>query len=184
MKFIAALALSLLLTPANSSAMDQEQELPEAVMSLDLERYTGKWYEIARLPNRFQTDCAGDVTAEYTLLENGRLDVVNACLKKSGKRDEAAGVARLANDDGPASKLKVRFAPWWLSWLPFVWGDYWVIDLDPDYRYAVVGTPDRKYLWVLSRIPRMNERTYNDIVAHAAGKGFDTSRLMRTKQAS
>lgn len=182
LKLLAALAILVLLTPAMARAAGSGRAPLEAVPSLDLQRYTGTWYEIARLPNRFQTDCAGNVTAEYTLLENGRLEVVNACLKKSGEREEAAGVARLADDDGPPSKLKVRFAPWWLSWLPFVWGDYWVIDLDPEYRHAVVGTPDRKYLWVLSREPQMDEATYEAILARAVERGFDVSRMKRTMQ--
>jgi apolipoprotein D and lipocalin family protein len=155
----------------------------EVVPTVDLSRYAGKWYEIARLPNRFQKRCAGEVTAEYSL-SGDQLAVVNQCRLNDGQTDQAKGTARLANKNGPTSKLEVRFAPAWLSWLPAVWGDYWVIDLAPDYSYSVVGTPDRKYLWVLSRTPKMDEELYQSIIKQAAGKGFDVSRLIKTRQAS
>jgi apolipoprotein D and lipocalin family protein len=96
----------------------------------------------------------------------------------------AEGVARRADAKGPASRLKVRFAPAFLSFLPFVWGDYWIVELDRDYRHAVVGDPSRKYLWILSRRPEMDEATYASLVDRARGLGFDTSRLLRTRQSS
>jgi apolipoprotein D and lipocalin family protein len=156
----------------------------EVVPSVDLSRYTGKWYEIARLPNRFQNNCAGEVAADYSLLEDGWLKVVNECRQNNGQTNKAEGKARLAGKSGPNSKLKVRFAPAWLSWLPAVWGDYWVIDLAPDYGYSVVGTPDRKYLWILARTPRMDEAIYQRIVEQTAAKGFDVARLVKTRQSN
>jgi len=154
----------------------------EVTPSVDLSRYAGKWYEIARLPNRFQNSCAGEVIADYSLLESNQLKVVNQCRQNNGQTTSAEGEARLAGKSGPNSKLKVRFAPVWLSWLPVVWGDYWIIDLAPDYSFSVVGTPDRKYLWILSRTPQMDDAIYQKIVKQTAAKGFDVSRLVRTRQ--
>lgn len=151
------------------------------VPSVDLPRYAGLWYEVARLPNRFEEKCAGDVTAEYTLKEADRIKVVNRCRKRDGKMSEAVGDAKLANRKGPNSKLKVRFAPAYLSFLPMVWGDYQIIELAPDYSHAVVGAPDRKYLWVLSRNPRMDEATYLRLLEAARAQGFDVSKMIRTQ---
>jgi apolipoprotein D and lipocalin family protein len=168
-------AATLLLAGAS---MAQEVE---AVDSVDLDRYAGKWYEIARFPNRFQEDCAGNVTADYARREDGRLDVINRCRAADGSTNEAAGVARIPNPENKA-KLEVRFAPDWLSWLPMVWSDYWIIDLAPDYSSAAVGEPEREYLWILSRTPTLPEETYQDIVNRLTEQGFDTARLRKTKQ--
>lgn len=150
-----------------------------SVDSLDLARYAGVWHEVARYPNRFQAKCVGETSAEYELRADGQVTVVNTCRTADGKRARAEGRARLADKGGPASRLKVRFAPAWLSWLPMVWGDYWVLDLTEDYGAALVGTPDRKYLWVLSRTPAMADSTWTRMTAAAARQGFDVSRLVR-----
>jgi apolipoprotein D and lipocalin family protein len=150
------------------------------VESLDLIRYSGTWYEIARLPNRFQNQCVGDVTATYTVLENGDIRVVNRCRKEDGEFTQAEGRARRASSDGPASQLEVRFAPAWMSFLPFVWGDYWILDLAPDYTYAVVGDPDRKYLWILARSTALDQETVDTLVDIARLQGYDTAALMFT----
>ncbi len=176
------IAVILLLVFTGTNMDMGGQEGMEVVSSVDFARYTGRWYEIARLPNTFQKNCAGEVMADYALLEGKQLSVINQCRLNNGQLSKAEGRARLASEGGPTSKLKVRFAPAWLSWLPAVWGDYWVIDLEPDYGYAVVGTPDRKYLWVLSRSPQMEAETYSQIMRGAAGKGFDVSKLLTTKQ--
>ena len=154
----------------------------EAVPAVDLDRYSGLWYEIARLPNKFQDDCACCVTATYTRREDGRLTVVNACRTADGKPNAVEGEAKLAKEDGPNSKLKVRFAPKFLSFLGFVWGDYWVLDLVEDYSHALVGSPDRGYLWVLSREPTMEGRTYAGILEKAEIMGFDVPRIQKTGQ--
>jgi len=151
---------------------------------VDLARYAGRWYEIARLPNRFQDQCAGDVAATYTLEPDGRVTIVNECRRKDGRTARAEGVARLADEKGPASRLKVRFAPAFLSFLPFVWGDYWILELDHDYRHALVGDPARKYLWILSRSPEMDAATYESLTAAAGRLGFDTARLVPTPQSA
>lgn len=151
---------------------------------VDLARYAGRWYEIARLPNRFQDQCAGDVAATYTLRPDGGVTVVNECRRKDGQITRVEGAARRADEKGPASRLKVRFAPAWMSFLPFVWGDYWIVELDRDYRYAVVGDPARKYLWILSRSPQMDAATYGSLVSTAGRLGFDMAPLVRTAQST
>lgn len=150
------------------------------VAALDLDRYAGRWYEIARYPNRFQRSCAGDVTATYQRRDDGRIRVVNRCRREDGTANEAEGVARAVDGSGNA-RLKVRFAPAWLSALPFVWADYWVIGLAEDYQWAVVGTPDRKYLWVLSRAATLSSDDWDRALAKVRENGYDPSRLERTK---
>jgi apolipoprotein D and lipocalin family protein len=150
------------------------------VASVDLERYVGRWYEVARLPNRFQQQCRGDVSANYARRPDGRIDVLNQCRKADGTMTTAAGVARV-EDPATRARLKVRFAPAFLSFLPFVWGDYWIIGLGDQYDWAVVGSPDRRYLWILSRTPVLEEGRFAMAEARARDNGFDTSRLIRTR---
>ena len=144
----------------------------QAVASVDLQRYAGTWYEIARVPNRFQDQCSRGTTAEYKLREDGRLDVVNRCLDEDGNLDEAKGLAKIVDPDSNA-KLKVSFVSF-LGWRPF-WGDYWVIGLDPDYRWAVVGTPDREYGWVLARTPTLDEEALDEVFAILERNGYERS---------
>ncbi|MBP6626130.1 MAG: lipocalin family protein [Arenimonas sp.] len=148
----------------------------QAVPELDLARYAGNWHEIARLPMYFQRNCASNTTATYTPREDGKLSVRNACLKADGSRMVSEGVARLAGT-GPG-KLEVRFAPDWLSALSFVWADYWVIALDADYRWAIVGEPGREYLWILSREPAMDAETLDGLKARARMLGYDLAELI------
>lgn len=145
------------------------------VPSLDLERYAGKWYEIARLPNRFQRACVSDTTATYTLRPDRKITVLNQCRTREGKTRSARGTARLASDTGPGSQLKVTF--FW----PFS-GDYWVIGLDPEYRWALVGEPGRKYLWILSREPKMDDALYERILGLARDQGYDVASIIREPQ--
>ncbi|GAB2660492.1 lipocalin family protein [Arenimonas aestuarii] len=148
----------------------------QPVRDLDLQRYAGVWHEIARLPNRFEDDCVGDITATYSLREDGNIRVVNACRKQDGEIMSSDGEARQAGDS-PA-QLEVRFAPKWLSFLPFVWADYWVIALDEDYQWALVGEPDLKYFWILSREPRLDKRTFEGLKARARGFGYELDDLV------
>jgi apolipoprotein D and lipocalin family protein len=152
------------------------------VENLDVERYMGRWYELARYPNRFQKKCTGDVVVFYASRPDGRIDVRNTCVTAKGPID-ATGVARRVSANGPASVLEVRFAPAFLSFLP-VWGDYWVLDLAPDYSTAVVGTPDRDYLWILSRTPDVDAPTYARLIEAARTQGYDVSRIERTPQSA
>jgi len=179
-KFRFVLILMLAMVTAQASAQ-QEVTTVVTVASVSLERYVGKWYEVSRFPNRFQTQCTGDVTAEYQNRDDGRIDVINRCRKADRSFEQASGIARIV-DTASNAKLKVRFAPAWLSWLPMVWGDYWIIGLAPDYSYAVVGEPGREYLWVLSRTPNMSEESYQAALGLAAAQGFDVKKLQRTKQ--
>ncbi len=156
-----------------------QTDLPvTAVAEVDLTRYCGTWYEIARLPNRFQRDCACCTSAEYTLLSDGNIRVVNRCQKSDGTIMTAEGLARKEKPDGPDSKLEVRFAPSWLGWLPFVWGNYWIIDLAPDYTYAVVGEPSRKYLWILARSAVMEPAVRDGIFEKLKGMGYEAEKLV------
>lgn len=165
-------------------AMSREKRPLRTVASIDLSRYAGQWYEIARLPNRFQKNCDGDVKANYTILDRQKIKVVNQCRSRNGELKSVEGRARLASRKGPNSKLEVRFAPAFLSFLPFVWGDYWVLYLSPAYSHAVIGEPGRKYLWILSRTPQLDEEAYQELVKRATEQGYDTSRLIRTKQSA
>lgn len=151
------------------------QEVPEpapvtAVKSVDISRYVGLWYEVAKIPNRFQDQCASGTTARYTLREDGRLEVVNRCRKDDGSMDEAEGVAKI-EDAVTNAKLKVSFVSF-LGWRPF-WGDYWVIGLGEDYSWAVVGTPDRKYGWVLARTPEPEVAVWEEIFRTLADNGYE-----------
>ncbi len=170
----------LLLACAAPSSAQAAREVA-TVPSVDLDRYLGDWFEVARFPNRFQRQCAGDVKATYARRPDGRIDVTNRCQKADGQASVAKGVARVV-DATTRSKLKVRFAPAVLSFLPFVWGDYWIIGLDENYRWAVVGSPGRNYLWILSRTPQLDEALFEQAVDRARANGFDLSRLQRTKQ--
>lgn len=153
----------------------------DVVPNLDLGKYAGRWFEIARFPNRFQDKCAGDVEANYSLRPDGRVTVVNKCRERNGTVTEAAGVARRVEGQ-PPSVLQVRFAPAFLSFLSAVWGDYQVIALDDAHTYSLVGSPDRKYLWILSRTPTMAAATYDQLIAVASRQGFDVSKLVKTQQ--
>ena len=149
--------------------------------ALDVPRYMGTWYEIAKFPNRFQKKCAGFTTATYSARTDGKVQVVNRCRSDNGETVEAIGEARqIGKSSSP--KLKVRFAPEILSFLPMVWGDYWVIDLDQKYQLAAVGDGKREYLWILARTPKVDKATYDALVARLAGQGLDVSKLVPTKQ--
>ena len=156
--------------------------VPQTVARVDLDRYVGRWFEVARYENRFQRKCTGDVVVFYARRPDGRIDVDNRCRTADGSTEQARGVARLATDDGSNSKLEVRFAPAVLSFIGAVWGDYWIVGLADDYRYAVVGSPDRKYLWLLARAASPPDRDADEMKAIARAQGFDPGRLVRTAQ--
>lgn len=168
----------LLAMPLAHSTLAQDVR---PVAKVELDRYVGTWYEIARFPNRFQEQCTGNVTAQYGKRADGEIDVVNRCSTKGGKTDEAAGRARVV-DTASNARLKVRFAPDWLGWIPYVWADYWIIELADDYSHAAVGDPSREYLWILSRTPTMSAHEYETVVNRLTEQGFDTAKLVRTPQ--
>ncbi len=166
---LAIMALGLVAHRANASTTNVQ-----TVPSVDLTKFLGKWYEIAVIPYFFERNCTG-TNANYALRADGKIDVHNICNKKSldGKLSEARGVAVVANNNN--AKLKVSFfGP--------IYANYWIIDLGKNYEYAVTANPNRKYLWILSRTPRMDENTYQEIVSRAAQQGFDVSKLVRTLQ--
>jgi len=140
------------------------------VPHVELEKYLGKWFEIAHLPARFQEGCS-DTTATYTLSKDRSISVLNECTR-NGKVKQAKGKAKVV-DKNTGAKLKVTF--FW----PF-YGDYWIIKLGNDYEYAVVGTPNRKYLWILNRTPKMDDNLYSQITEFAKSKGFNVENLIRT----
>jgi apolipoprotein D and lipocalin family protein len=139
---------------------------------VDLKEYAGLWYEIARIPNSFQAQCIKGTTAEYTLKEDGEISVVNSCIEKDGEVDNADGVARVVDKNSNA-KLEVSFVSF-LGWRPF-WGDYWIIGLDENYKWAIVGTPGRKYGWILSRTKELDEQTMNKIWDILKVQGYNRS---------
>ncbi len=154
----------------------QAEDRPLAVVDhVDLERYVGTWFEIATIPQRFQKGCVG-VTATYTLRPDGKIRVINRCRKETldGQLREVEGKAWVV-DKTTNAKLKVQF--FW----PFS-GAYWVIELDPDYRWAVVGHPNRNYLWILSRTPQTDQALYDDLIDRIGNKGYDIARIKRTLQ--
>jgi apolipoprotein D and lipocalin family protein len=148
----------------------------QAVPSVDVPRYMGTWHEVAKYPNWFQRKCASSTQATYSLLADNRVQVQNRCKTDKGEWTQALGAARQMG--GPTSaKLKVRFAPEWLSFIPLVWGDYWIIDLDPQYQWVVVSEPQREYLWILSRTPQMPAATYQALLAKLEVLGFDLKKI-------
>jgi len=168
------------LCAASALAADAARPL-QPIESLAVPRYMGIWYEIAKFPNNFQKKCVGDTTATYNLGQDGRVQVVNRCRTADGTSDVAEGVARqLGGATSP--KLKVRFAPAILSFIPMVWGDYWVIDLDEKYQLSAVSEPKREYLWILSRTPQVEPAAYDALLARLTAQGLDVSRLERTPQ--
>ena len=180
MQKVTGLFLALMVCAPGVQA--QERTAVTAIDSLDLTRYAGQWYEVARFPNQFQLKCVGNVSAQYTRLANGEIEVLNTCRLSDSTVDSAVGRAKLAKKSGPTSKLKVRFAPSILGWLPMVWGDYWVLDITDAYDAVLVGTPNREYLWVLSRTPVLDSLVYQRLEATAEREGFDVGRLVRTRQ--
>ena len=125
---------------------------PTTVDHVDLDRYTGTWYEIAKIPNRFQDQCINHTTATYTLRDDGRIDVLNRCQTESGEYDEAEGIARIVDTETNA-KLEVSFVEFFgRNWF---WGDYWILALGEDYSWVVIGHPDQEYGWVLAREPEL-----------------------------
>jgi apolipoprotein D and lipocalin family protein len=148
----------------------EEHNTLEVVPHVDLNKYLGKWYEIAHLPARFQEGCT-DTTATYTLSGDGSISVLNEC-RRSGKVKQAKGKAKVV-DKNSGAKLKVTF--FW----PF-YGDYWIINLGKDYDYAVVGTPNRKYLWILNRTPQMDDKLFSQLIESVKSQGFDVNNLIKT----
>ncbi|EOY29593.1 hypothetical protein QUC31_020698 [Theobroma cacao] len=157
------------------------QKPMEVVKHLDINRYMGRWYEIASFPSRFQPRGGVNTRATYTLREDGTVHVLNETFT-DGKRGYIEGTAYKADPKSDEAKLKVKFyVPPFLPIIPVV-GDYWVLFIDDDYQYALIGQPSRKYLWILCRQPHMDDEIYNQLVQKAKDEGYDVSTLHKTPQ--
>lgn len=176
-----ALVFGASLAVSSGAAQPVDRGPMQTVERVDLERYMGRWYEAALIPNKFQSMCVADTSATYALLPNGRVSVTNRCRQKDNSITVAEGEARPA-EPGGTTKLQVRFAPRWLAWLDAVWGDYWVIGLDADYRWALVGEPSREFLWLLSRTPELDAASRDVALAIAKAQGYELSRVQMSKQ--
>jgi apolipoprotein D and lipocalin family protein len=156
---------------------------PHAITTVDdlnLDRYLGTWFEICRLPLKWEDAQARDITATYSLDPDGSIKVDNRCIDEDGKPDQAIGQAFLT--DAGNARLKVSFLPQYLRWLPFTKGDYWVMRISPDYTVALVGTPDRANLWLLSRTPQLPSEVREDYLSSARAEGFDLIALITPLQ--
>lgn len=180
MKTLIAAAI-LVLGGTFARASDNPPPVPPltSINALDVPRYMGTWYEIAKYPAWFQEKCVADTRAEYSLLPGGKVQVTNLCRQENGGMKEAVGSARQIGEK-TSSRLEVRFAPAWLSFIPAVWGDYWVIDLDPQYQLVAVSDPKREYLWILSRTTKVDSAVYDALLGRLTRKGFDLQRIEKT----
>ena len=178
---LSILGFLLIFIGASQVSAQQADQTVKTIATLDVPRYLGTWYEIAKFPNWFQKKCVGNTKAVYTAKPDGNLRVLNSCKTTNGETSEAEGAARqIGAKDSP--RLEVRFAPEWLSFLPLVWGDYWVIDLDSQYQVAAVSDPRREYLWVLSRTPQLDPKVYEDLLLRLKQQQFDVRKLELTSQ--
>lgn len=170
------MALAVILLPGTSTtASAQSSELPplRTVAQVDLSRYLGRWYEIARLPNSFQKNCRNS-RADYSLRDDGDITVLNSCQDKhDGSRRQSKGRAWVVD---PATNARLKVSFFW----PFR-GDYWIIELGNQYEYAVVGTPNRRYFWILSREQIMDNSLYEAILQRAGQQGFDTGAVLKSE---
>lgn len=176
------LSSTLILGILSACAIGPKETQPlQPIVSVDLKRYLGRWYEIAKYPNWFQRKCISNTSANYSLNPDRSVTVLNQCKRRDGEFEKAEGLAyQIGNADSP--KLEVRFAPAWLSIFPFVWGDYWIIDLDKDYSLVAVSEPRREYLWILSRTPTVKDESYQVLIKRLEAKGFDVTKLEKTSQ--
>jgi apolipoprotein D and lipocalin family protein len=165
------------------AALSASQSPLVPIEALQLSRYEGRWFELAKYPNVFQRKCVADTSADYALLPSGKVQVTNRCRIAEGSLIVAVGEARVVGPDASAT-LEVRFAPAWLAWIPLVWGDYWVIDLDAGYTLSAVSEPEREYLWILSRTPEVPESVLKPLLERLEAKGFDLSRLEWTRHSA
>ena len=171
-----------LLMGLSAATMVYAKDQPlKTVDKVELDRYLGVWYEVARKPLYFQKKCDKNVTATYTLNENGNVNVDNRCYSQDGKLEQSVGEAFIQNAPYN-SKLKVSFLPSAIRWMPFGRGDYWVLKIDEDYQTVLVGEPGRKYMWVLSRTSQPNEQVVKEYLDYAKSVGYDLSDVINTKQ--
>lgn len=167
------LIISKLLLP------QQNESEPTVVKYVDLKKYSGLWYEIAKIPNRFQKHCKSGTTAQYKLLDDGKIEVINSCIEEDGESDYTEGIAQIV-DKNTNAKLEVSFVS--ILGINLFWGDYWIIGLEKKYEYAIVGTPTRKYGWILSRTPKLSEEKLNEAFEILKAQGYDQKKFEMSLQ--
>jgi len=173
-----SIMIIFLILSINIMAQNEKAE-PVTVNHVDLKRYTGLWYEISKIPNRFQKNCTGNTTASYSLNDNGTIKVVNSCREEDSEMDTAEGIAKVV-DKKTNSKLEVSFVS--ILGINLFWGDYWIIGLGDDYDYAVIGTPNRKYGWILSRTKQLTEEKLNEAYSILRKNGYNPNDFIMTPQ--
>lgn len=172
--------IAALLLAGLAGSCSSEPEPPLAVVSgFDVQRYLGEWHQVAAIPAWFQEDCTANTTARYALAEEGLIAVLNACETADGAPKQADARARFL---GPASegRLEVTFVDLLGFWVWWAAGDYWIIGLDPGYRWSVVGQPSRRYAWILARTPSLADGTLAEIAGILEHAGYDACRLVMT----
>ncbi|MFC6168321.1 lipocalin family protein [Acinetobacter terrestris] len=174
--FAMAIGASSILTLAHA-----QTEPLQAVEKIELNKYLGTWHEVARKPLYFQRKCDSNVTANYSLNKNGNIKVDNSCYTKDGKFKQTIGEAFVQNAPSN-SKLKVSFLPKIIRWLPVGRGDYWVLKIDENYETVLVGEPDKKYMWILSRSQQPQPEVVQEYLNYAESIGYDLSDVIKTKQ--
>ncbi len=162
---------------AQTSTLDRKE--PVAVNHVDLQKYLGTWYEIAKIPNFFQKKCARNTTATYRMMKNGEIEVINRCTEKDGKVSVARGIAKVV-DTVSNAKLEVSFVS--ILGVHLFWGKYWILGLDKEYKYAVVGEPSRKYGWILSRTPALTPSEKSTVDEILMNQGYNPSEFVPTEQ--
>ena len=167
MRFVITLMLLAAVTACHKPQPESVSLVTVSTVVLD--RYTGQWYEIAKIPNRFQRQCISDTTANYARNADGTIAVVNRCRTRDGEFDEARAVARVV-DPRTNARLEVSFFSL-LGWRP-VWGDYWILALGPNYDFAVIGEPSRRYGWILARTPTLPDATRDAINQRLRDLGY------------
>ncbi|MFN8788066.1 MAG: lipocalin family protein [Neisseriaceae bacterium] len=173
MKKLTISCLAIIMNTGISYASDIQP-----INDFNISKYLGKWYEVARLPNRFENKCIAPITANYSVDpdNNNKIIIVNQCNTEDNQIDTATGVATFVESSN-IGKLKVTFLPKWLRWLPFGYGDYWILNTDYS-EIAVVGSPDREYLWILARTEKISLNLQEGAVLLAKNRGFDTTKLI------
>lgn len=176
-----ALAMGAMLASPKLQASENPKSNPvETVEFVDLNKYLGKWHEVASIPQSFQKKCIRNTTAEYSFAEKNRLRVLNSCEMADGNRMVAEGRAKIA-DTKSNSKLKVTFLKIG-GWIFAASGDYWILDIDADYQIALIGDPSREYAWILSRTPVLSKEKFAQSEAHFRSQGYDTCKILMSVQ--
>lgn len=182
---IAILLASGFMALGGLTSADDNKQPPTVVDSVNLKAYQGEWREVAAIPMFFQRKCVKNTYAKYTVLENGKISVENRCTKDDGDEIGANGRAWPAENNTNA-KLKVTFVSLFGWWLPFISGDYWIMDLQGEaesgYETALIGSPDRKYGWMLARNANLSDETLTKLAKTLKAKGYDTCQLKMTLQ--